>query len=78
LPLTVNHAFYEAFGLHPDRGMLLEHRAVLEQLSRGDVHAAAQLLAEHLRAGQKRTLQRLKVMAVLPEPELPPYMQRIA
>ncbi|HVE09985.1 MAG TPA: GntR family transcriptional regulator [Paraburkholderia sp.] len=78
LPLTVNHAFYEAFKLHPERGTLLEHRAVLEQLSRGDVAAAAQALADHLRAGQKRTLQRLKVMAVLPEPQLPVYMQRIA
>jgi DNA-binding GntR family transcriptional regulator len=76
--LTVNHAFYDAFRLHPELGTLLEHRAVLEHWLGGDAAAAAQALADHLRAGQKRTLQRLKVMAVLPEPELPAYMQRIA
>jgi hypothetical protein len=44
----------------------------------GDANAAADALRIHLHAGQKRTLQRLKVLAVLPEPDLPGFMQRIA
>ena len=43
----------------------------------GNIDAAADPLLDHLRAAQKRTLQRLKVLAVLPEPDLPAYMQRI-
>ena len=77
MPLTVNHAFFNAFNLHPDPATLLEHRAVLRPLLDGDIDAAANALLEHLRAAQKRTLQRLKVLAVLPEPDLPGYMQRI-
>ncbi|MFP3795516.1 GntR family transcriptional regulator [Paraburkholderia sp. SIMBA_027] len=78
MPLTVNHAFYDAFNLHPDNGMLIEHRSVLEALRDGEFQRASQALAVHLERGQKRTLQRLKVLAVLPEPALPPYMQRLA
>jgi DNA-binding GntR family transcriptional regulator len=77
-PLTVNHAFYKAFSLHPDIGTLTEHRAVLEHLLAGRWEAAASALKTHLESGQKRTLQRLKVLAVLPEPALPGFMHRIA
>jgi DNA-binding GntR family transcriptional regulator len=77
MPLTVNHAFYEAFHMHPDVGTLVEHREVVTRLIAGDANGAADALAAHLQAGCRRTLQRLKVLAVLPEPELPGYMQRI-
>lgn len=78
MPLTVNHAFYNAFNLHPEVDMLVEHRAVLRHLLAGECDAAAAALGNHLRAAQKRTLQRLKVLAVLPEPNLPGFMKRIA
>ncbi len=78
MPLTVNHAFHNVFNLHPDVATLTEHRAVLLHLLDGDVRAASQALGTHLNAAQERTLQRLKVLAVLPEPDLPKYMQRIA
>jgi DNA-binding GntR family transcriptional regulator len=78
MPLTVNYAFYNAFDLHPDTATLIEHRTVLRHLLDGDANAAADALRIHLQAGQKRTLQRLKVLAVLPEPDLPGFMQRIA
>jgi len=78
IPLIVNHAFYDAFGLHPETSMLLEHRTVIELLLRGEFDAAARALAQHLEHGEARTRQRLKVLAVLPEPDLPGYMQRIA
>jgi len=32
----------------------------------------------HLKNGETRTRQRLKVLAVLPDPDLPAYMHRIA
>jgi DNA-binding GntR family transcriptional regulator len=78
MPLTVNHAFHNAFNLHPDVATLTEHRAVLRHLLDGDVDAATDALGAHLYAAQGRTLKRLKVLAVLPEPDLPKYMQRIA
>jgi DNA-binding GntR family transcriptional regulator len=78
MPLIVNHAFYDAFRLRPEAGTLSEHRTVIERLLEGDFLAASEALAEHLRHGQVRTRQRLKVLAVLPDPDLPAYMQRIA
>jgi len=77
MPLTVNHAFFNAFNLHPELATLIEHRAVLFALRDADIDTAARALLLHLHAAQKRTLQRLKVLAVLPEPDLPLYMQRI-
>jgi DNA-binding GntR family transcriptional regulator len=74
----VNHAFHNAFNLHPDVATLTEHRAVLRHLLDNDVDAATAALSAHLYAAQERTLKRLKVLAVLPEPDLPKYMQRIA
>jgi DNA-binding GntR family transcriptional regulator len=77
MPLTVNHAFFSAFNLHPDLTTLMEHRAVLRPLLMKNIDAAADALLMHLDAGRQRTLRRLKVLAVLPEPDLPAYMQRI-
>jgi len=42
------------------------------------VESAALSLREHLLRARERTLQRLKVLSVLPEPALPPYMERLA
>jgi DNA-binding GntR family transcriptional regulator len=78
MPLTANHAFYAAFDLRPETATLIEHRAVIKLLLRQRWEEAASVLLDHLRHGQKRTLQRLKVLAVLPEPDLPAFMQRIA
>lgn len=77
MPLTVNHAFYHAFNLHPESGTLDEHRTVLRHLAAGDVERAVAALHAHLQAAQTRTLRRLKVLAVLPEPDLPSFIQRI-
>jgi DNA-binding GntR family transcriptional regulator len=78
MPLIVNHAFYDAFRLHPEMGTLTEHRTVIELLLQGKFDAASEALAAHLRNGETRTRQRLKVLAVLPDPDLPAYMHRIA
>lgn len=78
MPLIVNHAFYDAFHLHPEMGTLTEHRGIIAALLRGDIDSASDALAKHLQQGEMRTRQRLKVLAVLPDPDLPGYMQRIA
>lgn len=77
MPLIVNHAFYDAFQLHPEMGTLTEHRAVIVALLHGDLDAACDALAQHLQRGETRTRQRLKVLAVLPDPDLPGYIQRV-
>jgi len=64
--------------LHLEMGTLTEHRTVIELLLQGKFDAASEALAAHLRNGETRTRQRLKVLAVLPDPDLPAYMHRIA
>ncbi len=78
MPLIVNHAFYDAFRLHPEPGTLAEHRDIILALLHDDLDTACNALATHLQHGETRTRQRLKVLAVLPDPDLPGYMQRIA
>lgn len=51
---------------------------IIAALLRGDIDSASDALAKHLQQGEMRTRQRLKVLAVLPDPDLPGYMQRIA
>lgn len=77
MPLTVNHAFFHVLKLEPDTQPFIEHREVLKCLILGDFDSAAVALAGHLKAAKKRTLQRLKVFAVLPDLDFPSYMRRL-
>ncbi len=77
-PLNVTRIFYDMLGIDVDESMLNEHRLVLQMLQQGAYDAAALGLQEHLRRAQVRTLQRLKVISVLPEPDLPPYLLRLS
>jgi len=77
-PLNVTRIFYDMLGINVDESMLNEHRLVLQMLQQGAYDAAALGLQEHLRRAQTRTLQRLKVISVLPEPDLPPYLLRLS
>ena len=76
VPLLVNTVFLEAVGMVPDLPELAEHRDILERLAAGRPAEAAELLARHLRLAAGRTLQRLKVISVLPDPDLPDYLTR--
>jgi DNA-binding GntR family transcriptional regulator len=78
MPLHINLAFNRAFDTVPESSTLLEHKCVVDNLLAGDVDAAANSLKYHLENAAARTLQRLKVFAVLPEPDLPSYLERIA
>jgi len=77
-PMNVSRIFNDALGLGVDEATLVEHRLVIESLLHGNVDSAALSLRDHLLRARERTLQRLKVLSVLPEPELPPYLTRLS
>lgn len=78
LPMQVNRVFFSGLGIHADEPTLQEHRLVIAHLARGAVTAAAVALDAHLEAALERTLERLKVLSVFPEPDLPDYLVRIS
>jgi DNA-binding GntR family transcriptional regulator len=65
-------------GIGPDEAMLAEHRLILELLLHGAFDAAALNLKEHLHRARQRMLQRLKVLSVLPEQEVPGYLTKLS
>ncbi|MGV6874789.1 GntR family transcriptional regulator [Pseudochelatococcus sp. B33] len=77
LPMIVDALFAEFIGIYPDDPAFVEHGIVLDQLLAEEFDAAAASHSAHLRQESKRTLDRLKVMSVLPEPEVAPYLERI-
>lgn len=77
LPMIVDALFAQFIGIYPDDPAFVEHGIVLDQLLAGEFDAAAASHSAHLRQESKRTLDRLKVLSVLPEPDLSPYLERI-
>ena len=77
LPMIVDALFAEKIGIYPDDAAFAEHGIVLDQLLAGEFDAAAASHSAHLRQESRRTLDRLKVLSVLPEPEVAPYLERI-
>lgn len=77
-PLMVNHIFFSSLRVPADRVSLLEHKAVLQLLLQGSMTAASAALRGHLLQSEKRTLRRLKVLSVLPEPALPSFLERLS
>lgn len=77
-PLIVTLIFYEKLAIPIDDAIISEHRSVYERLLQGQWDSAAQDLREHLERSQIRTLQKLKVLSILPVPELPPYLVRLS
>ncbi|TWI47059.1 DNA-binding GntR family transcriptional regulator [Pseudomonas duriflava] len=76
--LNVSRIFRQTLYVEADDTMLLEHRLIIEALLQDRVDSAALNLRNHLLRARERTLQRLKVLSVLPEPDLPPYMERLS
>jgi DNA-binding GntR family transcriptional regulator len=76
-PLTITQIFFDLVGTGPKEGMLSEHRTIYEFLLRGSFQAAAVCLEAHLQAAVRRTLERLKVLSVFSEPDLPAYLERL-
>jgi DNA-binding GntR family transcriptional regulator len=77
MPMVINQLFDEYFGPTDRRATLTEQLLVVEHLRLGAVDAAAGALAAHLEATRQRTKARLKVLAVIPDPETEPYLERI-
>jgi DNA-binding GntR family transcriptional regulator len=76
LPLLVNKVYLSTIGIQRTMPELHEHRLVLEHLLRDAPDAAAEALDAHLEAASRRTMQRLKSLSVLPDPEFPAYLCR--
>ncbi len=77
-PMIINRIFYQLLDIGADEAMLAEHRMILELLLHGAFDAAALNLKEHLHRARQRMLQRLKVLSVLPEQEVPGYLTRLS
>lgn len=77
IPLVVNYNFYKYFGEEKYETSLQEHFNIVECLINDDVESAAKKLEQHLKSAKLRTAQRLKSLAVCPEPTLPSYIKRI-
>jgi DNA-binding GntR family transcriptional regulator len=76
LALNVNRTFYRHFGVSADEPMLDEHRKVLTALVAGKIGDAQAALTAHLAAARERSQARLKVLAVIEEPDLPDFLER--
>ncbi|HEX8542528.1 MAG TPA: GntR family transcriptional regulator [Pseudomonas sp.] len=77
-PMIISRIFYRLLSIGADEAMLAEHRLILELLLHGAFDAAALNLKEHLQRARHRMLQRLKVLSVLPEQEVPGYLTRLS
>lgn len=78
MPQVVERAFSDALNLPVESKTVEEHMRIVEHLLDGDYGRATQALGDHLQASSKRTQEKLKVLAVLPEPALPNYLIRLA
>jgi DNA-binding GntR family transcriptional regulator len=78
LPLRINALFAQHVGIYANDPGLVEHRAILNCICSGDFSGAAASHARHLNNEGARTLGRLKVLSIVPDPVLPPYLQRIS
>ncbi|ADU36843.1 GntR family transcriptional regulator [Variovorax paradoxus] len=78
MPLIVNRTFCRMFQQLVSPLLLDEYRRIVAHLCEREFALAAEALAAHLQAARKRTQQQLKVLAVLPEPQFPDYLVRVA
>jgi DNA-binding GntR family transcriptional regulator len=78
IPMNVGRVLHQTLNTSNDEAMLVEHRLIFEVLLYGTVDSACSCLRDHISKARERTLQRLKVLSVLPEPEIPSYLERLA
>ncbi|MBR7358225.1 GntR family transcriptional regulator, partial [Klebsiella pneumoniae] len=67
-PFIVTRIFYDLLAIPVETTTLEEHALVYGMLLKGNWPLAAACLKDHLERAQVRTLQRLKVLSVLPVP----------
>lgn len=76
LALSVNQTFYRHFGVSAGEPMFDEHRRILILIASREIDRALKALVGHLEAARDRAQARLKVLAVIEEPDLPPFLER--
>jgi DNA-binding GntR family transcriptional regulator len=77
LPLLAMQRLLHRLGVPSEPAVIVEHRLIVELLLQHAVEAAAGALDAHLAAASRRTISRLKIVAVIPEPEIiAPYLTR--
>jgi DNA-binding GntR family transcriptional regulator len=74
-PFIITRIFYDLLAIPVETATLEEHALVYDMLLKGNWALAAACLKDHLERAQSRTLQRLKVLSVLPVPDLPNFME---
>jgi DNA-binding GntR family transcriptional regulator len=72
--MAIGQQFFKMSGIRNDEPTIREHKLVLEHLLVNAIDAAASSLEAHLRAAEKRMLDRLKIFSVFPEPDIPEYL----
>ncbi len=78
LPLLAMQGLLRRLGVPSEPAVIVEHRLVVELLLQRAAEAAAAALDAHLAASSRRNISRLKIVAVIPEPEIiAPYLTRM-
>jgi hypothetical protein len=77
LSFVVNRLFARYIARHDETAMLLEHRLVLDHLLIREARRAAVSLQYQLGADHQRTRDRQKVLAVVVDPHIAPYLRRL-
>jgi DNA-binding GntR family transcriptional regulator len=76
LPLKAANRLLGQLGLPSDPASITEYRLVLDLLVGDSIEAACELLRENLNMAARRIIARLKIVAVIPEPQtLAPYLK---
>jgi putative spermidine/putrescine transport system substrate-binding protein len=77
-PDVIDRLFAQQVGLHEVEAMLREHCIVLDHLIAGNLDDATGALVLHLGQAMQRTKARLKVLSVLGDPPVAPYLTPLA
>ena len=76
--ISVSQVLHQDIHINDYMFMLQEHKAILEALIYGSIELAIKYLETHLLNAKKRSIDYLKVFSIIPEPETPSYLERIA
>ena len=76
--ILISQVLHEVIDIHDYQFMLSEHQAVIDSLLYGCIEIAIQNLEKHLHNAKKRSVDYLKVFSIIPEPKIPPYLERIS
>lgn len=58
--------------------MLSEHAKIIDALLYGSMNCAINALEQHLLSAQKRSIDYLKVFSIIPDNNIPPYLERLS